>query len=226
MCKKIGITLAVTIFLINSASGATPQKMKVTNVRDTQFTISWVTDESESGWVNYGTSTAPGKTSKIGYDDRGSQTTKDTHHVTITGLLPETTYFYKIVSGTMTDENFGSVTTGISIIPVGSDVVYGRVFTSDSKNYAEGAICYITIKDADGMGSNEDSALVSVLVDKNGYWFTELVNFREANLNKLFKYSKEGDNLCIYVEGGDKGRAELIVNTADDSPAPDIILGN
>ncbi len=222
MRKKLWISLAISIIFcgIKSAYGDTIQKVKISNVRDTQVTISWITDEEEVGFVNYGTTT---QLSQTDYDDRGSQTVAYTHHVTITGIMPETTYYYQIICGSLTS-NIGSVTTGTSILPVGSDVVYGKVYKQDGKTPAKGAICYIRIEDADGMNSREKSQAVSVLVDENGYWFTELVNFREARLTQLFKYSDTGDNLSIYVEGGNEGSAEQVINTANDSPAQDIVM--
>ncbi|MEW6606442.1 MAG: fibronectin type III domain-containing protein [bacterium] len=219
-----GISLIIGIFLLLTnleSYGATPQKVKVSNIRDTQFTISWITDVPEIGRVNYGTYSALGET---GYDDEGSQSLSSIHYVTIIKLTPQTTYFYQIISGTLTME-MSSVTTGISILPVGSDVAYGQVFKEPGNPLNKGGICYLRLKDIDGLDSKGDSQLVSTLVDENGYWSMELVNIREANLKNLFKYSNVMDKLYIYVEGGNEGNSEQIVSTYDDSPAPDIILG-
>jgi hypothetical protein len=206
-----------------SAIGA-PLDIRITNVRDTQLTVSWVSGQAEVGQVNYGTSPSLGSTA---FDDRGAATSDDTHHVTIRGLLPRTTYYFDVVSGGITDNNAGAhytITTGPSIIPTGSDQVWGQVFRSDGHTPAVGAIVYIRLQDNNGQGSPGSSAPVSVLVDAGGYWFTDLVNVRTADLNALFNYSAGGDQLVLFATGGEEGSAGQTVDTGNDTPAPHMIL--
>jgi hypothetical protein len=201
-----------------------PLDIRITNVRDAQFTVSWVSSQPEVGQVNYGTSPARGSTA---VDDRGGTTSDDTHQVTIRSLLPQTTYYFDVLSGSVTDDNAGAhytVTTGPSIIPAGSDQVWGQVFRSDGSTPAVGAIVYITMRDNDGKGSPGSSAPVSVLVDANGYWFTDLVNVRTADLSALFVYSPSGDQLALFATGAEEGITSQTVDTGNDTPAPNMIL--
>jgi hypothetical protein len=163
--------------------------------------VSWVTEKPEICHVNYGETQKLGNTA---YDDRGKGILASTHHVTIRHLRPKTTYWFEVISGDTVDDNGGeyyTVTTAPSIIPVGTAQVYGRVYKGDGKGYAVGAIVYITVQDYDAQGTEGESGLVSVLVDKEGWWFTDLVNFRTKDHKVLFMHSP-GDLLCLYAEGG------------------------
>ena len=100
------------------AHASLPQALRVANVRDTQFTVSWTSSGVEHGQVRYGTD--PRRLGGTAYDDRGAATQDDTHHVTVTGLMPETVYYFDVVSGAVTDNNGGAhytVTTGPTMLP-------------------------------------------------------------------------------------------------------------
>lgn len=218
--KRLIITLFIGLFSSLVFAG-TPDKIMESNITDTQFTISWVSQDSEIGLINY--SSTKTTVDKIAYDDRGSNTISTVHHVTVTGISPQTTYYYNIVSGDTTVENF-EITTGTPMIPTGSDLVYGKVFQADSETLAKDTIVYLTLQDYDNKGSEDESALYSTLVDSGGYWHVNLVNFRTKDLTKFFKYSSKGDILLIQVEGGYLGRTTLKIDTKNDTPTSDSIL--
>jgi hypothetical protein len=209
------------VLLSSLVFAGTPDKIKESNITDAQFTISWVSEEPEIGLIKFGEIKTT--LNKIAYDDRGSNTISTVHHVTITGLSPQTTYYYKIISGKATLDGF-EITTGKSIIPTGSDLVYGKVFQADGKTYAKDTIVYLKLQDNDEKGSQGESALYSVLVNSAGYWYVNLVNFRTKDLGKSFRYSSKGDILIIEAEGGHLGNAIIEVDTKTDTPAPDLIL--
>ncbi|MEW6096648.1 MAG: fibronectin type III domain-containing protein [bacterium] len=212
----------LTLGLVSSLVFAgTPNKVMESNITDTQFTISWISQEPEIGLIKYsGTKTT---LDKIAYDDRGSRTVSTTHYVTVTGLSPQTTYYYEIISGDTTVEDF-ELTTAEPVIPTGNDLVYGKIFQADGKTPAEDIIVYLRLQDYDNKGSQDKSALYSTLVNCGGYWYVNLVNFRTQNLTRPFRYSSKGDHLLIQVEGGYLGNTTLEVDTKDDTPAPDLIL--
>ena len=124
-------------------------------MRDTSFSVSWTTNQLTTGEVHYGTD--PANLDQTAQDDRGASTSDDTHYVTLLGLAPETTYYFDVVSDGTVDDNTGhhySVTTGPTLGVPASDTIYGRVFESDGITPAEGAIAYITLRDADGVGKS------------------------------------------------------------------------
>jgi hypothetical protein len=73
----------------------------------------------------------------------------------------------------------------------------------------------------DELGGGGQSALTSVLVDPEGWWFTDLVNFRITDLNSLFEYSMS-DKLLPTFEDGKDGRGGLRVGTGAARSAPDM----
>ena len=74
-----------------------PQEVKVSNISDNSFTVSWITGKPATGFIKYGSEALE----ETVQDDRdaGSQELRTTHHVTIKKLEPDKTYYYQINSG-------------------------------------------------------------------------------------------------------------------------------
>jgi len=219
---KIVFVGCFILFVLLSSHVASAAEIRQTNIRDAQFTVSWATAKKVSGRVNYGATSALGSTA---VDDRGGATLDTLHHITIKNLKPNTLYYYEVVSGDTTDNsngNYYTCKTGNTFVPVGSDLVYGKIVNTNRTPYSKGAIVYLELKDANGYGNSGTSSLISVLLEPNGYWSTELTNAREAGAGKSYGYSKVGDKLAIEVitSGGEVSLLE--VDTANDSPAKDI----
>lgn len=209
-----------------SPTWAAITNVRISNVQSVAFTVSWVTDTVTDGEIHYGTN--PASLSLVGEDDRGIATTDDTHHVTISsGLLPNTTYYFDVVSGVETDNNGGAhytITTGPDLgIPPFPDTIFGQVFHADGTTPANGTLVYITLEDGDGVGSNGQGALLSSLVD-SGFWFVNLASARTPDLAALFTYSASGDRVLLSAQGAAEGVAQQTVDTNNDTPAPDMIL--
>ncbi|MFH1563453.1 MAG: fibronectin type III domain-containing protein [Nitrospirota bacterium] len=199
--------------------------VRVTNQTDSQFTVSWITSSSVTGYVKYGIN-AQAVNMKWD-DDRGAGFSGRTHHVTVKGLSPETVYYFDVVSGGITDDNSGNhytLRTGKSFISSGSDIVYGAVLKQGGQSVAKDALVYLELKDNDGQGSLLTSAPASALVQENGYWMADLVNFRTIDLASQFNYSSTTDELYLFVQGVEEGIGSEIVLTANDSPALPIEL--
>ena len=217
--------IPVALGIISISEASIPKEIRTTNVTDSQITLSWVTDVQETCHVNYGQTPALGQ---IAYDTRGQNTVDDTHYVNITGLNPETLYYFELVSGITVDNNnsvYYQCRTGANIKPSGIDYAYGKVLKSDAQTLATGTIVYFKLSDADSKGSPGESAVWSALVDANGYWSENLVNIRTQDLKGFFNYSIDGgDKLVLFAHGSNDGTATLTVATNQDFPAPDIIL--
>ncbi len=202
-------------------------EVRVTNVRDTTFTVSWVTNQSATGEVHYGTD--PANLNQSAHDDRGAGTSDDTHYVTLLGLTSNTTYYFDVISNGTTDDNGGvhyTVTTGPTLGLPASDTIYGQVFKEDGTTPAEETMVYITLFDDDGSGSSGQAAEMSSLVDSNGYWSASLGNARPADLGSYFDYSASGDGVELTAQGAGDSTASQTVNTSNDRPAPDMVLGS
>ncbi len=198
--------------------------VKVTNVRDTSFTVSWSTDVIAPGWVNYGTSPVLGQTA---YDDRGAKAIGQSHHVTLYDLSPQTTYYFEVVSGATVGDNKGScyqATTGPTLELPASDTIYGQAFESDGVTPAEGAIVYVTLRDVDGAGSPGEARVMSALVDADGWWQANLGNARLADGSGYFSYSAAGDAVALMVRGVHGRFVSRTMDTGDLEPAAQLIL--
>ena len=96
-----------------------------TGITSTSATITWTTDQSSSSQVNYGATTSYGSSSLL----NSSLTT--THSVTLTGLIPSTTYDYEVIStnsssSTGTSTNYSFQTSA----PVAAPPVISNIQTS------------------------------------------------------------------------------------------------
>ena len=201
---------------------STISSVQVTNVSDKSFSISWLTDVPASGHINYGVTPALGSN-----QSEDPNAGPYTHHVTVGGLLPNTTYYFDVVSDGNTDDNGGAhytAATGPTLAIPGIDTVYGQVFQADGTTPAEGTIVYITLFDDDGSGSLGQAAELSSLVDSSGYWNANLASARLTDLSAYFEYSASADSVTLLAKGAAEGCASQTVYTSADSPAAPMTL--
>lgn len=84
---------AIRTFFGEATGGAKPQGVRVANISANSATISWQTAEAVVGQVEYGTT--PGS-----FLLRATETSPTTNHnVTLSPLLPETIYYFRIRVG-------------------------------------------------------------------------------------------------------------------------------
>jgi hypothetical protein len=211
------ISLGVSLLLV-TASVAAPinqgalHKIYITDVRDVQFVVSWTTNTVSDGRVEWGTTTALGNTAT----DPVPSTT--THYVEVTtGVSPSTTYYFRVRSGALVDDNGGAyytVTTGPTLgIPPAGDFVYGYVYASDGTTPVSDLVVYLQIQDANGAGSPGSSQLVTARTDATGGWFfSNLYDVRLAGAGGYFTFSNVADNLSLLAQGGSLGTASQLIS--------------
>ena len=89
------------VFAPRATPQTTPKNSKVTNVTDTGFTVSFLTDETTAGFIKYGTE--EGSLKSQASDDRdqlsGSVGEYSLHHITVRGLQAATKYYYVMGTG-------------------------------------------------------------------------------------------------------------------------------
>jgi hypothetical protein len=201
----------------------------IASLTDSSVTFSWLTDSATTGYVLYGETA---DLAQVAVDVRAESVeaeANDTlsskaHLVTLTNLKPETTYYFKVVSGAEDEGTPQSFTTlpSLESIPE-SDTVYGRLFSADGSTPATDSLIYLTLQDADGDGSQKQAALLSALVDQEGYWQANLANARLDDGSAYFAYSASGDALLIEAQNV-TGSLHESIDTADDAQAPDMRL--
>ena len=101
------IGLSVTTFLTNKQtvfqSGAQeskqPQEVRITNITDNSFTVSYKTGGQISGYVNFGLSSALGQTAFDEKDVSQKLQNHTLHSIALKNLSPSTKYYFSIISG-------------------------------------------------------------------------------------------------------------------------------
>ncbi len=209
---------ATTGFLPRASPETTPKNIKVTNVTDTSFTVSWITDSKTTGYIKYGT--VANSLSLTATDDRdqvsGTTGTYRTHHVTIRGLKASTAYYYKLgTTSTLLYDNNGqpyqtSTTTAVSS---NARTIYGQVLSSTQTGVG-GALVYI---------SSPDMAPLSVLTQSTGSFVLSLSQARTKSLTSAATLT-DSMPLDVFIQGDDA--TSVITATLDlAQPLPDVTLG-
>ena len=225
-------TVTVPVTLMVTSGQAKIAHVRISNLRDVSASVSWITSIPADGTVYYGT--VPSSLVNVAYDDRGASISDDVHHVTLTGLGSNTTYYFYVVSSGTADTNEGqyySFTTGATLGVPPSDSVYGQVFKSDGTTPAANVLVHVYVLDNNGQGNLGESALLSGLTDATGYWYDPITGgalnlgaARTKSGNAYFSYSSSGDAGRVEVKGGADCDGLVQFDTGNDSPAPDITL--
>jgi len=198
-----------------------PEKVRITNIADNKFSVSWTSKIATKGMVEYGK--VGEKLTTKESDDRDNGNTNrsyTTHHVTIEELQPSTQYAFRILSGEKSSrfDNAGSpytLTTGpvIGATPISSNF-YGNA-QQLSKQPASGSIVYITLP---GGATNS-----SIVTDSGNYAVT-LSTMRASDLRSYVKYDPTATIVSVMVESGNQ-QSIVSVTLTNSAPVPMITLG-
>jgi len=210
------------VFAPRATPQTTPKKVKVTNLTDTGFTVSFLTDELTPGFVKYGEG-ASALNSQIS-DDRdhlsGTVGSFGSHHIPVRGLSPGTSYFYLIGTGSGATFDNNGAPFSIKTLPSGSNpnpakTAYGTVNTA-AGSPAAGAVVYVSLSGAGEMSS---------LVKDTGSWAVSLSNARNL-VDGSFAAVSDQTVLSISVQGtGANQVAAASVTVAEAQPVATLTLG-
>jgi hypothetical protein len=192
-----------------NGAGVVSGAVRVTNVRDQGFTVSWLTASEVTGAVRYGL--APGSLTAIAQDE--ITVTGRTHHVTLGDadtLLPDTRYYYDLLTSAGVDDNGGVhylYATGPTLsLPSPGDSVYGQVVTATGGGLP-GSVVYLWLQDAGGAGSPGWSQPKSVPAAEGGGWYVNTSGVRQGDLTDYFGYAADTDLAKLAVQGTPDGWA-------------------
>ena len=204
------------IFRLGAIAEFAPKDVRISNITDTSFTISWITDRETSGFVKWGESAT--SLDKTELDELKDQSF--THLLTLRGLTPQTTYFFKINSGGEDFDNNGiawQVTSGATLeIPSKTNLVSGSVLTSTG-GPAKNVLLYLTV----GGGS-----LLSTITSQNGSWVIPISQARTQDLSSYIVIDEKNTLIEISVNAGPEGVASAQIYPQSARPVPSIILGD
>lgn len=219
----LGIFLAnrSQTFLLKASGETTPQQIKITNITDSSFTVSWITLAAAKGFISFGEKSQLGQTF-LDERDEGTGNVQEyfAHYVSLKNLKPGIKYFFKINSA---EKSFGNgdrpyeiTSAQIINLPLPeSDIAYGMIL-EPSGNPAKGAIVYLSLANTTPLSS---------LVKNDGSWMINLSTARSVNLNSYSSYNKEIQVEEIFVQGEKSDTAVAITTTKNDSPLPTLTLG-
>jgi len=222
----VGVLTGITVFTNVSlskntlaTSEITPDQAVVTNVSDTGFTVTTVTEKPVSVAL---TITDPMGVKQTFFDERytsGEKNTFTVHSISARGLTPQTSYqAVFLVNG----KNFPA--KGIETIFTGTKVqsdsngmppIYGTVSTVDSQP-AGGALVYLTI--------GENSQLLSALVKPSGSFLLPLNLLRTKDLLTLFPKTEDRQQVNISIKY-DRQVTTIVTDTLNASPVPPVVIG-
>jgi len=205
--NTVTATWSYTGTRMTAAYAATVQP-RITNVTDKAFTVSWVSQETEEGYVRYGA--APDTLDQTAYDERGAGITDDTHHVTVSDLAADTPCYFEVISGGTTHDDGGVPLEAItgptlaSVIP--EDLATGTVYQSDGTTPAEGTIVYVRIGTA-------SSQWLSALTNASGTWGVDVTSVRTEDLQDYYSYT-DADEMVTEAQGAADGIDSQVVTVA------------
>jgi hypothetical protein len=176
------------------------ESVRIVNLTDTGFSVVWISEEREEGYIRYGTSSSSLDSEAV--DERDSISSKGEHYVHMAStsrLLPETEYFFEIVSGNQIYDNNGSkysVTTGPTLSsPPPFDSASGDI--DGLPDHGE-AVVVAYVEDGDGTGTGGRSSEMATIVDDNSRWILSVADIRNSDGTSYFEYTS-GDILKLDV---------------------------
>lgn len=221
----IVIGIWVTSFLVNrgvllitrATPSETPLQVRISNISDNSFTVSYTTQESVAGIISYGKDKEFGQTA---YDDKqqlGEIIPYKTHHITAHNLNPSTKYYFAIISGKSTFLNNNApfeATTGPSLTspPTQKHPISGKVILPNGQTPQE-AIVYITASNAQ---------TVSKIIKSDGTYIIPLNSIRAANLSSYAVLSDDISIQMLLIEG--ELQSTVTFSPKQASPVPVVTL--
>lgn len=202
------------IFRLGAESTATPKDVRITNISDTSFTVTWTTQNEDTGFVAWG----KGKSTSGGVDEDEIGIPSLTHTTTINSLEPNTLYSFRInTDGEFFDNNGTNwqVTTGNTIgDPSQSYLASGTLVTKDG-NPVPNALIYINVA---------GSSPLSTTTSENGSWVVPISIARSVDLTSYVNINPTNSLLEISVNAPPFGVATASVYPVGATPTPPIVI--
>jgi len=203
------------IFKVGADTSVAPQDIRTSNVSDNTATISWTTDKESTNFINWGESVnSLSKIEKETDDDKKFST----HSITISGLKPNTKYFYKINSEGESFDNKGipwEFTTGQNLnVNTNSVLISGTILTSSGQP-VDRALVY----------ANVSGYFFSTLTSNTGNFVFQLSSARSQDLGSYLNIDESLTLVQISVTAGLNGVSSAQIFPQSGRPMPPIILG-
>jgi hypothetical protein len=207
----------ITKTTAQASASIKPSGVRVTNITDKGFTVTWITADPATGSIT----ASDGKHTQTYSDDRdksGKMGKYITHSITVREATPNTTHQVKLLTNGKTVLKDGKpfvVTTAAETDPIqsGYEPTFGTV-TTNGDTPATGMLVYVTLE-----GSQE----LSTLVGPTGSWLVSLNMIRTQDFSQRLKSTDRIDEQIRITNGKDEATA--VTDTLNDSPVPNMTVG-
>lgn len=209
-----------TVFKSNAITIEDPQKITITNISDTSFALSYITEANITGTVSFGKDANVAFTEIEDIDKEKSTISPHViHATTLKNLTPNTRYYFVINSGQTTFLNNNvpfEVFTGPNIpTPITMQApISGTVILPDG-SIPNQTIAYLTIKGAQTL---------SALVNNDGSFTFNLDSLRSEDLSSYFRLDKDSNIKIVLV--GDSFSSRVLALYNQTNLLPTITLSN
>ena len=202
------------VFRIGASPTITPNNIRIGSISDSSATVSWFTEDATTGFVSYGTSQNVGTVANESEDEEGY----NTHSITLTGLEPETIYYFKINSeGKMFDNNGttwqfstgNKINTSQPSIPIS-----GSILTASGEP-SKRALIHIMVNGYTISSITSDSGVF--VIQLGSVRTTDLKSYAQIDLNKTLL------EISAISETGEIATAKVYPRSAN--PIPALIIG-
>ena len=204
----------------NASNSEEPQNVKITNLSDDSFTITYQTSAVATGSVNYGKDKGLGNTELDHQDkEKGEFSPKNIHSITLKKLSPSKKYFFVIISGQNTFLSngipFETLTApNISSPSASQTAVKGKIVLPDGNSPNE-ALVYL---------NTDDSQLLSTSVAKDGKFNLSLKSLRSKDLSSYLEINDSTILNLLAVNSSLK--STIITPLSHANSMPTITLSN
>jgi len=196
----------------NASSDTNPKNVRIANINDNSFTVTWTTDKTTDGFVKYNKG---GLSSYVALD---KFTQSHTHFVEVKNLEQNEKYSFQIGSGSETYDNNGIewiVETPFSSEPPPPNTITGRVVDKAGEPL-NGALVYITA------GS---SSVIATTTSEKGVWVINLSDLRTSNLASSQEIAHD-TILEISIQAGNLGTSSAKILAGNTDSVPNIVIGS
>ncbi|MEK7450554.1 MAG: Ig-like domain-containing protein [Patescibacteria group bacterium] len=224
----IGIGIIITsllvksgvIFISRAGPSQTPTDVRISNIQESSFTVSYTTEDKVIGSINFGDSKNLGQSA---LDDRDQQTGSVSphkiHNITVRGLNPSTKYYFSILSGQNTflnNSNLFEAFTARAIdgSPSQQTPLSGKIISPNGTMPSE-AIIYVTA---------ENAQVISTLVKQDGSYILPLNSLLNKDLSGYFAFQKNTIIKLLVV--GDSLKSNVLLSKDQINPIPTVTLSN
>jgi hypothetical protein len=216
------IVLQGTFFSPQASPETVPQKVKITNLTENSFVVSWTTQGQAVGYILLGEDEKQLKRSVADQRDQlsGEGGQYKMHHIYVRELRPSTTYYFKIGSGEreLFDNNgvpFTVQTAAVLGTPPPPETIYGTVLTP-AKTAADDTIVYVGIP---------GSTPLSALVQQKGSFAIPLSTARTLTLDSYVSIDPS-TTIEMLVQSGRGEESRVRAKLSQAQPLPDIVLSS